>query len=184
MDRDYCLVTYSMSRFRVILPASRKQAERLAAMPSRKLLRGPLREVRIQIPGREAVVRKRPQAAARCGNPSRFQLAGQGARQGTPLLLRGRADVKDGAEAAPTTGPPVAKAQQAVGPPARARSPQQTRADEAPLGEWLSADEAYRYLRLPSRKALYQAVRRGQVPVHRLGRRMRFKRSELDQVLE
>jgi excisionase family DNA binding protein len=51
--------------------------------------------------------------------------------------------------------------------------------------EWLGADQATRYLGLPSRKALYQAVRRGQVPVHRLGkRRMRFRRAELDRVLE
>jgi len=51
--------------------------------------------------------------------------------------------------------------------------------------EWLGVDQAARYLGLPSRKALYQAVRRGQVPVHRLGtRRMRFRRAELDQVLE
>jgi len=49
--------------------------------------------------------------------------------------------------------------------------------------EWLDADEAYRYLSLPSRKALYQAVRRGQLPVHRLGKRMRFNRAELDDVL-
>lgn len=48
---------------------------------------------------------------------------------------------------------------------------------------WLSADEAYRYLSLPSRKALYQAIRRGQVPVHRLGRRMRFNTAELDKLL-
>ena len=51
--------------------------------------------------------------------------------------------------------------------------------------EWLGADEAARYLGLPSRKALYQAVRRGQIPAHRLGaRRMRFRRVELDRVLE
>ena len=51
--------------------------------------------------------------------------------------------------------------------------------------EWLGARDAARYLGLPSRKALYQAVRRGQVPVHRLGtRRMRFRRIELDQVLQ
>ncbi len=49
--------------------------------------------------------------------------------------------------------------------------------------EWLNADQAYRYLSLPSRKALYQAVRRGQVPVHRLGRRMRFHAAELDTLL-
>lgn len=51
--------------------------------------------------------------------------------------------------------------------------------------EWLGADEAARYLGLPSRKALYQAVRRGQIAAHRLGaRRMRFRRVELDRVLE
>jgi excisionase family DNA binding protein len=51
--------------------------------------------------------------------------------------------------------------------------------------EWLTADEACSYLGLGSRKALYQAVRRGDVPVHRLGkRRMRFHRRELDQVLQ
>ena len=56
-----------------------------------------------------------------------------------------------------------------------------------PLGAretWLTTDEAVAYLGLPSRKALYQAVRRGQVPAHRLGvRRMRFSRGELDELL-
>ena len=57
----------------------------------------------------------------------------------------------------------------------------------APVGTrdgWLTTDEAVAYLGLPSRKALYQAVRRDQVPVHRLGvRRMRFSRDELDRLL-
>ena len=55
----------------------------------------------------------------------------------------------------------------------------------APIaGPWLTTDQAAQYLGLPSRKALYQAVRRGQVPVHRLGpRRMRFHRDELDRLL-
>ena len=48
---------------------------------------------------------------------------------------------------------------------------------------WLTADEAVSHLRLPSRKALYQAVRRGRVPVHRLGRSLRFNRAILDQML-
>ena len=49
---------------------------------------------------------------------------------------------------------------------------------------WLTTDEAVAYLGLPSRKALYQAVRRGQVPARRLGvRRMRFSRDELDRLL-
>ncbi|HEY3411771.1 MAG TPA: helix-turn-helix domain-containing protein [Armatimonadota bacterium] len=49
---------------------------------------------------------------------------------------------------------------------------------------WLTADEATVYLGLPTRKALYAAVERGQVPAHRLGRRrLRFNRSELDSLL-
>jgi len=49
---------------------------------------------------------------------------------------------------------------------------------------WLTTDQAVAYLGLPSRKALYQAVRRGQVPARRLGvRRMRFSRDELDRLL-
>jgi excisionase family DNA binding protein len=53
----------------------------------------------------------------------------------------------------------------------------------SPAQEWLDPDEAYRYLSLPTRKALYQAVRRGQLPAHRLGKRMRFNRAELDDLL-
>jgi excisionase family DNA binding protein len=49
---------------------------------------------------------------------------------------------------------------------------------------WLSASEASRYLRMPSVRALYQAVRRGWVPAHRFGpRQLRFHRLELDRVL-
>lgn len=51
-------------------------------------------------------------------------------------------------------------------------------------GPWLSADEATAYLRLPTRKALYAAVARGTVPAHRLGRRVRFHRGELDALLK
>lgn len=51
------------------------------------------------------------------------------------------------------------------------------------LGPWLNAEQAARYLALPSVKAIYEAVRRGQIPVHRLGNRLRFNRLELDQVL-
>ncbi len=50
--------------------------------------------------------------------------------------------------------------------------------------EWLNADEATTYLRMPSVRALYQAVRRGLIPSHRVGRRrLRFHRRELDQAL-
>ena len=49
---------------------------------------------------------------------------------------------------------------------------------------WLTADRATTYLGFSTRRALYQAVRRGTVPVHRLGsRRMRFNRLELDRLL-
>lgn len=49
---------------------------------------------------------------------------------------------------------------------------------------WMTADQTASYLNLPSRKALYQAVRRGQIPGHRIGRRrLRFSRSEIDQWL-
>jgi excisionase family DNA binding protein len=45
----------------------------------------------------------------------------------------------------------------------------------------MTADEAAAYLGFRTRAALYQAVRRGIVPGHRLGvRRLRFRRSELD----
>jgi excisionase family DNA binding protein len=46
---------------------------------------------------------------------------------------------------------------------------------------WMTADEATAYLGYRTRAALYQAVRRGIVPAHRLGaRRLRFRRGELD----
>ncbi len=53
----------------------------------------------------------------------------------------------------------------------------------APHSGWLTAEQATAYLGLPSRRALYMAIRRGQVPVHRLGRRMRFDARELDGAL-
>jgi hypothetical protein len=40
---------------------------------------------------------------------------------------------------------------------------------------WLTADEATTYMGFPTRKALYAAVERGQVPAHKLGRRLRFR---------
>lgn len=56
-------------------------------------------------------------------------------------------------------------------------------ASPTPQTDWLDADEATVYLRLPSRKALYAAVARGTIPAHRLGRRVRFHRPELDALL-
>jgi excisionase family DNA binding protein len=53
-----------------------------------------------------------------------------------------------------------------------------------PHDGWMTADEATAYLGYRTRAALYQAVRRGIVPAHRLGaRRLRFRRSELDAAL-
>ena len=86
-----------------------------------------------------------------------------------------------------------ANADGGVAPAARAR-PRTTRGRLARLAEgevrsaspvaWLTADEATAHLGLPTRKALYAAVARGQVPAHRLGRRrLRFNRGELDSVL-
>ena len=54
-------------------------------------------------------------------------------------------------------------------------------ATEAAPDRWLTADEAAAYLGYSTRAALYQAVRRGHIPAHRIGaRRLRFRRSELD----
>lgn len=54
----------------------------------------------------------------------------------------------------------------------------------ADRGEWLTAGEVISMLALPSRGALDQMVRRGTLPAHHLSpRRIRFKRSELEQVL-
>lgn len=50
------------------------------------------------------------------------------------------------------------------------------------VGRWLDVDEAAARLRM-SRRALYMAIRRGQIPVHRLGRRLRFDPVELDAAL-
>ena len=48
---------------------------------------------------------------------------------------------------------------------------------------WLTADEVAQYLRLPSRKAVYEWVRRGLLPARRLGRRVLFNRAEVDDAL-
>ena len=54
---------------------------------------------------------------------------------------------------------------------------------EKPTTQWMTAVEAARYLGFPSRKALYQALRRGQIPGHRIGRRLRFSALELDRFI-
>jgi excisionase family DNA binding protein len=47
----------------------------------------------------------------------------------------------------------------------------------------MTAAEAADYLRVPSPKALYQRVARGQVKAYRLGRGLRFRRRDLDQLM-
>jgi excisionase family DNA binding protein len=49
--------------------------------------------------------------------------------------------------------------------------------------DWLTAAEAAQYLRLPTVKALYQRVARGQMKALRLGRQMRFRRRDLDALM-
>lgn len=49
---------------------------------------------------------------------------------------------------------------------------------------WLTAVEAAAYLRLPSVGALRILVCRRRVPFHKFGGRLRFKRQELDRLLE
>jgi len=45
---------------------------------------------------------------------------------------------------------------------------------------WMTSDEAVVHLRLPSRRALYQRMRRGTIRFYKDGRRILFRREELD----
>jgi len=49
---------------------------------------------------------------------------------------------------------------------------------------WLTSNEAADYLRLPSVGALRVLVCKRRLPFHKLGRSLRFKRVELDRLLE
>lgn len=50
--------------------------------------------------------------------------------------------------------------------------------------EWMNVGELVEYLSMPSRSAVYQAVRRGEIPAYRLGeKRLRFRREEIDGLL-
>ncbi len=81
-------------------------------------------------------------------------------------------------EATPRT---AAESQKALRPAATPRPETGAQVPEERL--WLTADEATLFLGFPSRKALYTAVERGQVPVSRLGRRLRFHRDGLHRLL-
>ncbi len=52
------------------------------------------------------------------------------------------------------------------------------------ISKWITADEAARYLRLSSVGVLYDFVYEKRVPYYKLGRLLRFKISDLDQLLE
>ena len=52
------------------------------------------------------------------------------------------------------------------------------------MNEWLTVEQAAEYLAFPSRAAVYQAVRRGQIPAYRIGKRLRFRRRELDKAFQ
>jgi excisionase family DNA binding protein len=49
---------------------------------------------------------------------------------------------------------------------------------------WLTSNEAAQYLRLPSVGALRVLVCKRRVPFHKLGRNLRFKKAELDRLME
>ncbi len=49
---------------------------------------------------------------------------------------------------------------------------------------WLTSNEAADYLRLPSVGALRVLVCKRRIPFHKLGRSLRFKRAELDRLLD
>lgn len=52
------------------------------------------------------------------------------------------------------------------------------------ISKWITAEEAARYLRLSSVFVLRNMVYEKRVPYYKLGRLLRFKVSELDQILE
>jgi excisionase family DNA binding protein len=65
----------------------------------------------------------------------------------------------------------------------RRSPPDQLRAANEPRQEWFTPAEAANYLRVPSASAVYQRVARGQMRTYRLGRQMRFRRSDLDALM-
>jgi len=56
--------------------------------------------------------------------------------------------------------------------------------EDSMTDRWMTTKETVLYLSLPSRAALYMAVRRGQIPAHKLGARLRFRKQELDACLQ
>lgn len=64
----------------------------------------------------------------------------------------------------------------------RDQSPSPAETEHAVMGPWLDSEAARKYLGFPTAKALREQVRRGNVPVHRLGRLLRFSQPELDKL--
>jgi excisionase family DNA binding protein len=57
--------------------------------------------------------------------------------------------------------------------------------DRAPIDTpWLSAEQTATYLAMPSVKAVYQAARCGKIRAYKFGKRVLFKREELDAAIE
>ena len=57
---------------------------------------------------------------------------------------------------------------------------QQSKSEDDEGSGWIDALAAQAYLGMPSLAALYAACHRRQIPCHRLGKRLRFRKSELD----
>ena len=58
------------------------------------------------------------------------------------------------------------------------------RNDTATTTPWMTVAQAAEYLALPSKRAMYNSVRNGHVSCHRLGRRIRFLKEDLDAALK
>jgi excisionase family DNA binding protein len=61
--------------------------------------------------------------------------------------------------------------------------PHDSPASDADRDRWLTAEEVARYLGM-SRQAVYEAARRRQLPACKWNRRLRFRKSEVDAVIE
>ena len=59
----------------------------------------------------------------------------------------------------------------------------ETTTNDRYMTEWITAEEAAAYLRM-SRRSLYQHLRNGKLGCHRFGRKIRFRRFELDELFE
>ena len=56
--------------------------------------------------------------------------------------------------------------------------------NETIVSDWMDADQVAEYLGFAGRNSVYAAKDRGLLPYYTLGRSIRFKKSELDALLE